>query len=342
MSNILKGNDRIHVGFWSPYLKSQRGNSTTAKRIVSGLRAEGFLVEVFAYNEDDWDEQAEERMSSCDLYHILHFDRFANWVEKSNFHINRPYLVTSGGTDVNEKMTHAISRNLLLNANAISVFTKEAAHKVIATYPSASDKIHIIPQSIYVPQEVRKLEQPLPKGYPKVLLPAGLREVKDIFYVFDALLSLRTKYPSLQLMIVGEAIESHVEDKVHKYKGEYPWFHYGGSIPLEEMVDMYKWADVVLNTSKSEGQPIALMEAMYHQVPVIARQNAGNESLIQQGYNGFLFQETDAFETHFIELIENSRLNESIVLNGHAIIKQCYSIQTEIENYKRIYEKMMR
>lgn len=338
----MKANDRIQIGFWSPYLKSQRGNSTTAKRIVSGLRAEGFLVEIFAYNEDDWNEQAEERMSSCDLYHILHFDRFASWMEKRDFHMNRPYLVTSGGTDVNEKMTHAISKNLLLNADAISVFTKEAALKVIEAYPSASNKVHIIPQSMYAPQEVRKLVQPLPKGYPKVLLPAGLRDVKDVFYVFDALLSLRTKYPSLQLMIVGEAIESHVEEKVHRYEREYSWVHYGGSIPLEKMMDMYTWADVVLNTSKSEGQPIALMEAMYYEVPVIARKNAGNESLIRQGYNGFLFEETDTFVAQFIDLVEDNRLKESIVLNGRAIIKQCYSIEKEIDSYRQIYEIMMR
>jgi glycosyltransferase involved in cell wall biosynthesis len=49
-------------------------------------------------------------------------------------------------------------------------------------------------------------------------------------------------------------------------------------------------ADVVLNTSVSEGQSGALLEAMAAgAVPVVARANEGNASLVVHGVTGLLF-----------------------------------------------------
>jgi glycosyltransferase involved in cell wall biosynthesis len=48
-------------------------------------------------------------------------------------------------------------------------------------------------------------------------------------------------------------------------------------------------ASAALNSSVSEGQASALLEAMQLRVPIIARRNEGNESLVEHGRTGLLF-----------------------------------------------------
>ncbi len=244
---------------------------------------------------------------------------------------------------MNEQMEDPISRRLLAEAEAITVFTDEAAQKVMSVYPELEQKVHVIPQSVYIPKRHEEPDVDLPEGKgPHLLLPAGLREVKDVFHIMDRIAGLKEMYPDLQFMIVGEALDLEILGQVKKFEQKNEWFHYIGSLPLEQMAYVYQWADMILNTSISEGQPIALMEAMYHGVPVIARSNAGNESLIRHGENGFIYKEPDSFDEMFIRLMENRSLYDQFANNGRSMMNREFSIQKEIQHFKEIYQQITR
>lgn len=51
----------------------------------------------------------------------------------------------------------------------------------------------------------------------------------------------------------------------------------------------YQAADVCVSTSRSEGLPFNLMEAMHCALPVVATAVKGHEDLVENGFNGFLF-----------------------------------------------------
>ncbi|MGP4079729.1 glycosyltransferase family 4 protein [Pseudalkalibacillus sp. R45] len=340
MRNTSQTTNETKIGFLSPYLHSQRGNSITARRIVQGLRELGFPVEVFAYEEENWAQAAQEKMESCDLFHILHFDRFSKWMQQERVSLEKPYIVTSGGTDVNEKMDHPISKDLLLNASFITVFTVEAAEKVIATYPELRDRVEVVPQSIWIPEKKESLDIHLPNGRPRILLPSGIRKVKDVFYVMDEVESLTLNYPDLEFVIAGEPLEKEETDLVRHYENKHPWFRYIGSVPFASMSALYEWADVVINTSKSEGQPIALMEALYHGKPVIARKNSGNESLIDHGNNGFIFENPTQFKGQFLQLIKDENLYEQLSKKGRDRMLNEFSLEKEMQQYQVLYQSI--
>ncbi|WP_261133736.1 glycosyltransferase family 4 protein [Bacillus sp. Marseille-Q3570] len=340
MRNISQTINETKIGFWTPYLHSQRGNSITARRIVEGLRKLGFTVEVFAYDEEEWDRAVQEKMESCDLFHILHFNRFSKWREQQKVCIERPYIVTSGGTDVNEKMDHPISKDLLLNASFITVFTAGAAEKVIETYPELRDRVEVVPQSVWVPERKEALYLELPDGRPRILLPSGIRKVKDVFYVMDVVESLTNDYPDLEFVIAGEPLEQKETEQVRNFEKKHPWFTYIGSVPFASMADLYEWADVVINTSISEGQPIALMEALYHGKPVIARKNAGNESLIDHGNNGFIFENPTQFKRQFLQMINDGNLYEQLSKKGRERMLNEFSHEKEMQQYQAIYQSI--
>lgn len=63
-----------------------------------------------------------------------------------------------------------------------------------------------------------------------------------------------------------------------------------GNAECEELKVWYSQADVVVFTSRSEGIPLAAMEAMAMKRPVLAPRITGIPELIVQGRNGFLYE----------------------------------------------------
>ncbi|HET7580498.1 MAG TPA: glycosyltransferase [Bacillales bacterium] len=286
------------VGFFTPYYQENRGNATTAKRMEYGLKQKGLHVEMFAHEEEEWTEEAKERLEACDVYHILHFFRFADWSSEIP---NRPYIITNGGTDVNHHLFESeqdrISRvkTLVDGAEALAVFSEDGKSKTIKALGLSSEKVHVIPQSVWVPEGSSTKKPEMPKGCPRFLLPAGLRPVKDVLFLLDELAELRETFRELQFVLIGSVLDDKVYRKVQMAEQQYEWFHYGGEVPLAEMKTWYDWADVVLNTSVSEGQSSALLEAMALGKLVAARENPGNESVVSNGDNGFLYHSGEEF-----------------------------------------------
>jgi glycosyltransferase involved in cell wall biosynthesis len=63
-----------------------------------------------------------------------------------------------------------------------------------------------------------------------------------------------------------------------------------GQVPQPRLFAIYPMADLVVLTSRSEGIPLVLMEAMAHGRLVLAPAITGIPELIQHGKNGFLYE----------------------------------------------------
>lgn len=331
---------------YTPYLHGNRGNSTTAKRIYNGLLRKGYKVAIFSYEEDKWDEEAKVQTEKADLIHIIHFYRFAKWQKQSGYELKNPYILTSGGTDVNENLFNKRDRlemqHLLENANAITVFTDDAKQKLIAAYESIQLKIEVINQSVWFPKKgISHQKNILINGNPTILLPSGLRKVKDIFYLMDEIISLKSIYERLQLVIVGMALEADVYKVLQQYMLEYDWITFFENIPIEGMPSFYEWADIVLNTSISEGQSSAILEAMHFGCLVFARQNPGNASIVDDGKNGFLFQDGSEFLEKFNAVQHDHELKHKLITQAKQYVQQYHSFEEEINSYITVYSNCL-
>ncbi|GAB7386910.1 GPMC system family 4 glycosyltransferase [Bacillaceae bacterium] len=349
-----KEHEQIKVGFFTPYYRSPRGNSITAMRIVHGMRQFGYTVHLYAYLEEPLLPPLAEAMREASFYHILQASRFADWRQKHAWPLDKPYLVTMGGTDINHDIGSAEKSNRILElldgAAAITVFTQDAFAKLQALDRGYEDKTQIIPQSVWLPQghppdrsagsagtEAAQDPPPSARPFPLILLPAGLRPVKDVLYLFDALKRLRRDLPALQFVIIGDILDLSVYHKVIEKSSSNPWFHYKGSVPFAEMRSWYERADLVVNSSVSEGQSLAVMEAMALGVPVLARVNGANESLIEEGKTGFLFTTPEEFRKKALRLFRNHDLRKRIAAQARAYIARFHSLEKEIAAYDAIY-----
>ena len=63
-----------------------------------------------------------------------------------------------------------------------------------------------------------------------------------------------------------------------------------GHVPRAHLTSYYRYADLVVMTSKSEGIPVVLMEAMAHEKLVLAPAITGIPELVEHQRTGFLYQ----------------------------------------------------
>lgn len=300
------------------------------------LQQKSVQTSVFPYlEEEDWHHTAP------DLYHILHATRFLKWQKDSGFILNRPYLVTMGGTDINIDLQISLDQQMfsfLEEAAFITVFTEDAKEKVLRLFPSWSNKTIVIPQGIWVPWSVSENKDR--DLLPHLLLPAGLRPVKDVLHIIPALDRLITQYPEMHFSILGAKLNEGVYNQVQKAIKKRNWMVYAGMVPHEEMKAWYEQAQIVINTSLSEGQSLALMEAMALGLPVIARKNEANVQLIQHEQTGWLYETMEDFQEAIHAIVGNTSLREKVKQQAAEWVEEHYSPEDEILSYLSLYEQI--
>ena len=124
----------------------------------------------------------------------------------------------------------------------------------------------------------------------RILSVGRLHPVKDHAFLLQACVLLRTAGYDFECSIAGEGPErKRLEDQIRL-------FDLSGQVRLLGQVSgagletLYRQADVVVLTSRSEGIPLVLMEAMALGKPVIAPAITGIPELVLDGKTGLLYE----------------------------------------------------
>lgn len=116
-----------------------------------------------------------------------------------------------------------------------------------------------------------------------------LHKVKDHEFLIRACIRLRDRGLVFRCLVGGEGPErSHLESLIRKNRLE-KWVMLLGHVPREEISSFYRTVDVVVLTSRSEGIPLVLMEAMAQGTTVLAPAITGIPELVIPGKTGFLY-----------------------------------------------------
>jgi glycosyltransferase involved in cell wall biosynthesis len=192
------------------------------------------------------------------------------------------------------------------------------------------------------------------------LLVAGIRAVKDPGFLLDALFNQRPKEAKkpIHLAIAGPAIDPAlleslfargvVDRRGATASGEVvstscPQAFYLGSVDRGTLLRWVRESDVLLNSSLSEGQSNALLEAMALRCPIVARDVSGNRAILidskdESDERGFLY--TTAEEAW--SMVEHvclgcERLIEDGTVSGER--KLCACARKRVENAANYLER---
>jgi glycosyltransferase involved in cell wall biosynthesis len=134
-------------------------------------------------------------------------------------------------------------------------------------------------------------DTPLTTSQSFSLLAVGrLHAVKDHAFLVRACADLHARGVDFECSIAGEGRERrHLESLIRK-SGLENRVTLLGHVPREQMDSLYDRADVVVLTSRSEGIPLVLMEAMARGKIVLAPDITGIPELVTPGQTGFLYE----------------------------------------------------
>jgi colanic acid/amylovoran biosynthesis glycosyltransferase len=123
------------------------------------------------------------------------------------------------------------------------------------------------------------------------LLSVGrLHRVKDHRFLIQACAALRDQGLDFICWIVGEGPERPALENQIMALGLQGRVYLIGHVPRTDLPGYYRYADLVVMTSKSEGIPVVLMEAMAHEKLVLAPAITGIPELVEHQRTGFLYQ----------------------------------------------------
>lgn len=107
-------------------------------------------------------------------------------------------------------------------------------------------------------------------------------------------------------------------------------------IPWGEIGLYYQIGDIFLNASQSETQGLTYIEALAASLPVVVKEDDVLVGVVEDGYNGLIFNNKDQLITNILKLYNDYELKEYMASNALNSIKK-YSYLNYAKNAYQVY-----
>ncbi|MDP3979775.1 MAG: glycosyltransferase [Chlamydiota bacterium] len=121
-------------------------------------------------------------------------------------------------------------------------------------------------------------------------------------------------------------------------------FSFVGQLGHVAMLKLYTSIDLLLMTSRTEGLPMALLEASSVGVPIVATRVGGVPEVIIHQVNGLLaeYGDSEGLADHIITIKRNQTLADDYVKAGREIIEKNFSLEANIQALQALYDRIMK
>lgn len=328
------------------YHEAERGNAVTVRRIERYLRHQGCDLTIFALDERSGEDAASAICAGrFDLCHSFHAYLGGIVARKVRELLGTPYIITLTGSDIYQALLDSRREELLTNlqsASFVVAFHPVVAQRLAVELPAVKDRITVIPQGVDLPRIAESSSQVADSSQFIFLLPAGMRPVKNLLFPLHALAELHAAHPEIRLHLVGPVIDHDYAAHLLRMLPEYPFARYLGVVAHDDMNELYRNAQVVLNSSQFEGgMANSLLEAMAWGKPVLASDIEGNRSLVTDGVNGLLYRDSAGFIRNAEMLLMDAELRMRLGMAGRRTVEENHSPEREAAAYLRLYEEVV-
>ncbi len=306
------------------------GNWSSAKRIADGLQRFGH--QVWMGHLSEW------RDDGFDVVHALNARTTALPLLRAGLAPER-LVVTWTGTDVWRPETYEPENRAALTAvHRHTVLTPDAVAVVAGRLGLSFEQVRYVPPSVD-PEKFSPSGPRQPLAHPVLLIPGAGRPEKGALEALELVDALQAFKP-VHLAIVGPSRDDVYWARVMTRLEAAPWASWYGPVPPAEMPRWYRAADVVINTSLTEGLSNALLEALAVGRPVLARDIPGNRSLLEPGAVGRLFDQPDEFVREAAELLENPGEAEALGRRARAYVLEHFHAADELARFQALYQEL--
>lgn len=222
----------------------------------------------------------------------VHHGYFGSWIAMTAARLlGASFSMTLHGSDL---LVHGAYLDVKLSDCRLCLTVSEYNQCfILRQFPDvAREKLVVARLGVDVP-ELETLPPPSKRGESSSfsLLAVGrLHAVKDHAFLIRACAQLAARGVPFECLIAGEGQERPRLESLIRECGLNGRITLLGHVARERMDQFYDHADVVVLTSRSEGIPLVLMEAMARAKIVLAPAITGIPELVRAGKTGFLYE----------------------------------------------------
>ncbi|MEL6431107.1 MAG: glycosyltransferase [Planctomycetota bacterium] len=278
-------------------LGAAAGDSVAVRGLIDRLAERGVDAEFTA-------TPIQDSRGTPAVVHAMNADAPATAARALADRLGVPLVVTTTGTDLNEGLDDPQRRVRIvsnLRAAARVVTLTEAQTQSVRRHCPRADVTRIF-QRVELEAsdfDLRAAADLAPEA-PYALMLGGFRPVKDQLFALVGWCG----GAGVTLVMAGDLVDPLYGRGVHfraratlgvKVLPALPHAHVGAALGA---------AFCLVNTSRSEGESRAILEAHACGCPVVARRNRGNEALVRDGIDGLLFDDPEGLHAAMERLRE--------------------------------------
>ena len=148
-----------------------------------------------------------------------------------------------------------------------------------------------------------------------VIYASRIDENKNFPLLIRAIDRLRPDFPDIKVCVAGDGDKLEEAKKLCHQKGLDTNFLFLGKVEHDHIKELYSQSCIYVLTSRGEGVPMSLLEAMFCGVACISTAVGEIGNIIKDGENGFLLQSTEDDEllaTYIRRLLTDKELLQNI------------------------------
>lgn len=188
--------------------------------------------------------------------------------------------------------------------------------------------------------------QPLPprlrsaRKHIEILQVGSLHWKKGQTYFLEGVRLIADKVPQLHVRIIGDGPERpKIEARIREL-GLEKIVTLMGSLTQTEVRKILPTADIYVQSSVSEGIPVALMEALSCEIPVVSTKITGIPELIRHEETGLLIPPRDpqAISDAVIRLIDDPAQAHQYAKAGRRLVVEKFNLAANVSALNRIFQ----
>lgn len=225
---------------------------------------------------------------------------------------------------------------VLRNAQSVIVFTDEQRRTVQSKYGIEPHRLAVIPNGVeasFYWSGPRRMHSP-----PRILFVGRLAVQKNVAMLLYALHGISERFDTT---LVGDGnLENELQGLARSLELRNVHFH--GRADGEELLDLFRQADIFVLPSEREGMPLVLLEAMAVGLPTVATDIPGTRDVIVDLETGILvpLHDTGAMRQALVDLVADETRYSQVSDEARSRARR-YSWDAIGEEFERLYARVM-
>ena len=242
----------------------------------------------------------------------------------------------------------AVERRLGACSDVLVAVSDAVKRDLVALGVAPEAKIRVIPLGLdleplasALPRGSLRSEAGVPDSAPLVGIVGRLAPIKDVGTFLRAAAAVRTAVPGARFAVVGDGEERSRLEVERARLGLVDCVFFHGW--RRDMAEVYGDLDVVVNCSRNEGTPVALIEALAACRPVVATRVGGTPDLLGDGRRGLLVPpgDADALAAGVVDALRGSDASRARAREAQAYVLAHHSARRLFDEVDALYRELL-